>query len=204
MIDKGDRRMLLVLVIFLNIVITYMAYYFIGWYNTLGHFFLIANIVIWVIIGFQCIYEFIVFYKLRKKKKDYEEKVKLKETKSGYYEPRREKRKYRGIEYELAILESSGGFQWSVIESHFEFPCNLFPNLEKLFDFFSDDFLNVAYLDGETIEEQWKEGKQIAKEQIDELYKIYENREKLYENKIKELKNIVLNLEKFIENLGSE
>lgn len=196
--------MLLVSTIFLNIVITYMGYYFIGWYNTLGYSFFIISIVLWVIIGFQCIYEFITVYKTRKERKDYEEKVKSKETKSGYYEPRRERRKYRGIEYELAILESFGGMQWIAIESHFKFPSNLFPDLEKLFDFYSDDFLNVAYLDGETIEDQWKEGDRVAKHQIDELYKLYEEREKLYEKKIKELKNIFSNFEEFIETLGDE
>lgn len=204
-VDPGTRRIFVVFGIILNSFITFAGYYNLYWNTIISTISLIISTIIWFILSFFIIYEVDFYLESRKKKKIYNERLKAgKKTKSGYIEPKRERKKYRGIEYELAILESPSEDRWVVIESEFNSYSNLFLNLEKYFDFNLDDFLYVSNLNGETIDDQWKEGERVAKYQIDGFYELYENRETLLNEKITDIKNTVIKLEKIIENLRSE
>lgn len=127
------------------------------------------------------------------------------EIKRGYTIHKKETKKYKGIEYNLIYLESESGRKWVDLESKFKFPKGLLYDLRENFDF-THDFLwyDSGGYSNLSIEDQWLEMDRIAKQEIDELYKLYENIEKLLKEKISDLTTIKTNLVNFIKGLGCE
>lgn len=122
---------------------------------------------------------------------------------------KKETKKYRGIEYNLLILESDSRRKWVVLESEFKFPEDLIYNLNEYRLTGDDNFLNFLSYDSVMwweypLEFQWEKMDEIAKQQIDELYRIYEIRHNLLNERKTDIKTTISNLEKFIESLGRE
>ena len=114
-------------------------------------------------------------------------------------------KKYLGIEYDLISLESYSERRWVALESNFKFPKGLILVLKRHFSL-RDDFLyyDSAMWEGHPIEYQWDIMDKIARQQIDELYHLYENSDDILKNKINNLTTIITNLKDFIKSLGSE
>ena len=122
---------------------------------------------------------------------------------------KKETRKYRGIEYNLLILESDSGRKWVVLESEFKFPEDLIYTLNEYKLIIDENLLNFLSYDSVMwweypLEFQWEKIDEIAKWQIDGLYRIYEIRENLLNERKTDIKTTISNLEKFIESLGRE
>jgi len=124
---------------------------------------------------------------------------------------KKETRKYRGIEYNLLILESDSGRKWVVVvlESELKFPEDLIYNLNEYKLIIDENLLNFLSYDSVMwweypLEFQWEKMDEIAKRQIDGLYRIYEIRENLLNERKTDIKTTISNLEKFIESLGRE
>lgn len=118
---------------------------------------------------------------------------------------KKETKKYRGIEYDLICLERDSGTKWVALESEFEIPKPLIFVLQKDFAF-REDFLyyDSGMWGGRSIEYQWNKMDKIARQEIDELYRLYENSDEILKNKINSLTTSITNLKNFIKSLGSE
>ena len=127
------------------------------------------------------------------------------EKKRGFKIHNQETKKYLGIEYDLISLESYSERRWVALESNFKFPKGLILVLKGHFSL-RDDFLyyDSAMWEGHPIEYQWDIMDKIARQQIDELYQLYENSDDILKNKINNLTTIITNLKDFIKSLGSE
>ena len=115
---------------------------------------------------------------------------------------KQETKKYRGIEYNLISGESYSGRKWVALESNLKFPEPLMIHLKRHFSF-RDDFLwyDSMMWGGRSIEYQWDKTDKIAKQEIDELYQLYEDSDEILKNKIDNLTTIITNLKNFIEKI---
>lgn len=127
------------------------------------------------------------------------------EKRRGFKIHNQDTKKYLGIEYNLISLESYSERRWVALESNFKFPKNLILVLKGHFSF-RDDFLyhDSAMWEGRSIEYQWDKMDKIARQQIDELYQLYENSDDILKNKVNNLTTIITDLKDFIKSLGSE
>lgn len=143
--------------------------------------------------------------KMKRKKWDIKNIKTLEEERRDLKIHKQETKKYREIEYNLISLESYSGRKWVALESEFEIPKPLIFVLQNDFAF-REDFLyyDSGMWGGRSIEYQWNKMDKIARQEIDELYRLYENSDEILKNKINRLTTSITNLKNFIKSLGSE